>query len=192
MKHFHLVQHRRNLLRGILGLVFGGVMLFVPGITAKLILICLGAIFLLIGLSGLVITSKKMSTPFRSFLHTESFISMLIGLLLVLFPVQLTELFSIIVGIGFLLMGIRQMVSYFQTAKYMAPSKIYLVTAILVFGIGLYLLLIPTALMRGVVFIVGLVLMVYGINELLLYFQVNRTYKKRANRNIDDVDFEEL
>jgi len=192
MKNFHLIQHRRNLIRGIVFVLFGGIMLFVPGITARLILTFLGTIFLLIGLSGIFFNSRKVSVPFRSFLHTESYISILIGLLLVIFPLQLTQLFSLIVGIGFLLMGIRQTVSYFQMGKYARASKIYIISALIVLLIGLYLLIFPRVLVTGLVWIIGAVMVVYGVNELLFFFQVDRNYKKASKGNIEDAKFEEL
>ncbi|QZE15511.1 DUF308 domain-containing protein [Halosquirtibacter laminarini] len=192
MKHFHFIQHKRNLIRGILGVLLGAVMLFVPGITAKVILILIGSLFLVIGLSGLLFNTKKISLPFRNLLRTESYISVLIGLVLVVFPIQLTEILSFIVGLGLLLLCIRQGLNYFQTMQYFNPSKLYLISAIVELIIAVILLFFPKLLVSIIVWVVGCILVLYGANQIGLYIQMKRKYNGASSKDIEDVDFKEL
>ena len=109
-----------DLVMGLTALVFGLFLFFRPQFPDSFLPFALGIGIMLNGFVKLqyAFSMKKHHSPNWKWLFISSIVFILLGLMLVLFPIQLNNLLTILIGVTFILAGISDIVSYFQVKAF--------------------------------------------------------------------------
>jgi len=157
------------LVNGLLAILFGGFSLFATEALLLSIsmyfglLILIGGVLLLIGAYD-----KQRKQKNYSLMLTEGFISVLLGILIMVFPGQTLKLFFIFIGIWSLLLGLFKIYVAIALRKMVEYRYMLILGGILLFAIGLVLLLDPGYVAGMILKIVGAIFVILGM--LLVYF----------------------
>ncbi|RLD34152.1 MAG: hypothetical protein DRI83_08410 [Bacteroidetes bacterium] len=154
---------------GLLAILFGALALFATeafmlGISMYFgLLVLIGGILLLIGAYD-----KQRKQKGYSMMLTEAIISVILGILIMVFPGPTLKLFFIFIGIWALLLGLFKIYVAIALRKMMEFRYMFFLGGLLLFAIGLVLLLDPAYVAGFVLKAVGVIFIVIGI--LLVYF----------------------
>lgn len=156
-------------LNGVLAIVFGGLALFA---TEELIislskffglLVLIGGILLLLG----AFDQKRKQKNYTLMLF-EGAISVIIGGLIMIFPMQTVRLFLIFIGLWSMLLGLFKIYVSIVMRKILDYNFILALGGILLFAIGLVLLLDPDYIAGFLMKVLGAIFVLIGI--ILIYF----------------------
>jgi uncharacterized membrane protein HdeD (DUF308 family) len=156
-------------LNGLLAILFGALSLFATEPMLLSIsmyfglLVLIGGILLMIGA-----WDRQRKQRDYSLMLTEGIVSMILGILIMVFPGQTLRLFFIFIGIWALLMGLFKI--YVAIVLYsMREYRIMLLLGgVLLFAVGLLLLLDPQFVAGIILKVVGAIFILLGM--LLVYF----------------------
>jgi len=157
------------LVNGLLAILFGGLAVFATEALLLSIsmyfglLILIGGVLLLIGAYD-----KQRKQANYSLMFTEGVISVLLGILIMVFPGQTLKLFFVFIGIWALLLGLFKIYVAIVLRKMKEFRWLLVIGGIVLFGIGLLLLLDPNYVAGTVLKIVGAIFIILGM--LLVYF----------------------
>jgi len=147
---------------GVIAILFGALSLFAT--EALLIsismyfglLILIGGVLLLLGAFDMKRREKNYSM-----MLTESIVTIVIGLLIMIFPGESLRLFLIFIGIWALLLGIFKIYIAITFGKMLEYRFLLIIGGIILFAIGLILLLNPS-------YVAGFILQVFGAIFIIL------------------------
>ncbi|NQT78179.1 MAG: DUF308 domain-containing protein [Bacteroidetes bacterium] len=154
---------------GILAVLFGGLALFATETMLLSIsmyfglLVLVGGVLLLLG----AFDQRKKKKNY-SLMFTEGLISIVLGILIMIYPNQTLKLFLIFIGVWALLLGIFKIYIAIAMGKIMEYRYVMIIGGILLIGISFMLLLNPAYVAGLVLQIVGAIFVVLGI--MLIYF----------------------
>ena len=154
---------------GILAVLFGGLALFATEAMLLSIsmyfglLILVGGVILLLG----AFDQKKKKKNY-SLILTEGLISIILGILIMIYPGQTLRLFLIFIGVWALLLGIFKIYIAITMRKIIEFRYIMISGGVLLLGIGFLLLLNPAFVAGFVLQVVGAIFVILGI--ILIYF----------------------
>jgi len=192
MKIFFLPSPQNSLIRGILTFIIGVLFLSLPGLTLKSVIMTIGAIILASGIINLLLSllkSKRGNSIGSSF---QGFFNVLLGILFLLSPMTIVEIFGFFFGIIFLLLGLMQFFGAIGTISKSLWSLIYLIfSMLLIFG-GVFLLVHPIKSAENILIFFGAILLIYGILEIIKAWQIRKIPKGTNEGNIIDTTFEEV
>lgn len=190
MIHFTSVNPNRLLIRGILAACVGIVIIAIPGFTMKTFMQFMGLFLLADGLIAFLIdyfTPKQQST----FLLVPRGISkMIVGLVLIVFPSILLNVFVFVIGILLLLAGTSQLMSQLGTRgrlKFSLPMLIFSLVSLLA---GATLLFNPFESARFIMVFFGVVTFIYGMGEVFWSFKIRKLKPMQQNEHPHVVDAE--
>lgn len=154
---------------GILAVLFGGLALF----ATETILLSISMYFGLLVLVGGVLLllgafDQRKKKKNYSLMLTEGLISIVLGILIMIYPNQTLKLFLIFIGVWALLLGIFKIYIAIAMGKIMEYRYIMIIGGILLIGISFMLLLNPAYVAGLVLQVVGAIFVVLGI--MLIYF----------------------
>jgi uncharacterized membrane protein HdeD (DUF308 family) len=154
---------------GILAVLFGGLALF----ATETMLLSISMYFGLLVLVGGVILllgafDQKQKKKNYSLLLTEGLISIILGILIMIYPGQTLKLFLIFIGVWALLLGIFKIYIAIAMRKIIEFWYLIIGGGLLLLGIGFLLLLDPAYVAGFVLQVVGAIFVILGI--MLIYF----------------------
>ena len=157
------------LVNGLLAILFGALALFATEALMLSISVYFGLLILIGGIL-LLIGAYDKSRKQKSFamMLTEGAISVLLGILIMIFPGQTLKLFFIFIGIWSLLLGFFKIYIGIVLRKQAGFQSLFIVGGILLFAIGLLLLLNPDFVAGIMLKAVGAIFVVLGM--LLVYY----------------------
>ncbi len=154
---------------GVLAVLFGGLALF----ATEAMLLSISMYFGLLVLVGGVILllgafNQKQKKKNYSLMLTEGLISIILGILIMIFPGQTLKLFLIFIGVWALLLGIFKIYIAIAMRKIIEFWYLIIGGGLLLLGIGFLLLLDPAYVAGFVLQVVGAIFVILGI--MLIYF----------------------
>lgn len=157
------------LINGLLAIFFGALALFATEALMLSIsmyfglLVLIGGILLLLGA-----WDRQRKQGNYSMMLTEGIVSVVLGILIMIFPGQTVKLFFIFIGIWALLLGLFK-IYLAVVLKGMSNYRLmFIFGGILLFVIGLVMLLDPAYVAGLILQIIGVVFVILGM--LLVYF----------------------
>ena len=153
--------------------IVGTVLIVNPGGTIKTVAYTLGTIFIMIGISKVIRYARnKGECDFFHFDITFGIISIIIGLVTIIYIKQIGTIFRIIIGIWIIHSAIMRL----NTAMILKEinSRMWISSlslAILMFACGLYILFTPNAILVTI----GIIILVYSILDIMenIIFLIN-------------------
>ena len=104
-------SHQKTLIRGILSLALGILCIAVPGITINTVIVIIGAVLIISGLTSLWIMRKNLQNPINNIVSSQGWATIVFGLVLALFPSVFVSIFVVLFGLGLILIGASQLIS---------------------------------------------------------------------------------
>ncbi|MEE4257718.1 MAG: DUF308 domain-containing protein [Bacteroidales bacterium] len=157
------------LVNGLLAILFGGLSLFATEALMLSIsmyfglLILIGGILLLFGA-----WDKQRKQRGYSMMLTEGIISIVLGILIMIFPGQTLKLFFIFIGIWALLLGLFKIYVGILLKGMDSYRNIFILGGIVLFVIGLVMLLDPAYIAGLILQVIGVIFVIIGM--MLVYF----------------------
>jgi uncharacterized membrane protein HdeD (DUF308 family) len=181
-----------SIFRGIVALITGGVLAFVPGLTMKTVVIIIGVSILLGGLLTLAQSYMKKSSGLHGFWAAQGIFNLAIGLVLILAPGMMVNFFIVVIGIILLVLGLLQLIGAIgAVAKYGLIWFFFLNAFIMIAG-GILMLNNPFKTGEAILKVLGIILMLYGFSELFSAWRISRKPKTYNGKPIEDVKYEEV
>jgi uncharacterized membrane protein HdeD (DUF308 family) len=168
------------LVRGILALILGLLMLFVPPIiTLEILIIFLGAYFLVDGIFSIIaVISGK--TPHRWALLIEGIFSIIFGIIVFVWPGITAFVFLIVIAIWAVITGIAEIVYAASHWKSGSGKWLLLITGIISIILGGIILAQPAAGLLALVVFIEAYLIIFGIMLIVISFWVKNLPKAAA------------
>lgn len=155
-------------------IIFGIIALVNPEITLKAIVQFFGILLLIAGIFFVVITKSKFG-EISDFWFYEGLANIMIGLIFIVFPSFVVNLFVIILGIIALILGIINLNFIIKNKPYFFWLSI--LRNIILVAFGLLFILVPFKGAAVIINVIGLVALFYGIiTSIAAYkaFQLNK------------------
>lgn len=156
---------------GLLAILFGGLAIFATETMLLSIsmyfglLVLIGGVLLLLGA-----LDQKRKQKSYSVMLTEGIISVILGILIMIYPGQTLRLFLIFIGAWAVLLGLFKIYITIMIGKALEFRYILIFGGLILIGIGLLLLLDPNYVAGFVLKVVGGVFVILGI--ILVYFSL--------------------
>jgi uncharacterized membrane protein HdeD (DUF308 family) len=183
------VQSLQHLIRGLVILIAGLFLLFMPGVTMQSALMVIGAMMLISGLITLIVSNKTIQI--RGFYSLQGIFNMLIGLTFLFAPGAMLKIFVTFFGIILLFLGAIQVIGALAVFSWRRWSFFYFLFALLMLAGGLLLLYYPFKSMETIVSFIGLLLVFYGASQLIpVRSRKNKDYYNGSP--VEDIPHEEL
>ena len=154
---------------GLLAVIFGGLAVFASEDLMKTIstfiglLILVGGLLLLLGAYDL----RRKHHDYALML-TEGVIATVVGILIMIFPLQTINIFIIFIGVWALFMGLLQIYLAIIMRKVLSNIYVLIIGGLILCGIGIVMLINPEIVAGYVMTVLGIVLIVLGM--LLVYY----------------------
>lgn len=182
--YFYALQPlwRSALLKGLLLIVLGLCLLLKPWFTLKILLILVGAYWLIDGLSLLLVSFKldhrikleQTDRNLQSMLKVRSILGIIGGLLLLTMPLLVAATASIVVfyllGFFALINGFTDAMAYIALSRQNSRDPSLLVSAALSIVFALVLLFAPIGFSRFISIVLGLVALAFGLQLVYLSY----------------------
>ena len=174
MKHHLITSSHGSLIRGIIALIIGGLAVFMPDITLRSFVICIGILILISGIVSLVFSIRSEEKSSKNILMAEAVFNLIFGLLFVLLPTTMVNIFVIAMGVGFLLIGIIQLISTLSIRREYGWSWIYFAISMLMIIAGIILFANPFAGAEALLIFIGIFLLIYGVSEVYMAWKLSK------------------
>ncbi len=178
--------------RGILTLITGGVLTFVPGLTMKTVVMIVGFSVLFSGILTFLLSFRKSTAGAQGFWVVQGLFNIAVGLVLILIPDAVVNIFIVIIGIILLIFGILQLIGAIGAISRQGMPWFLFVSAFIMMGGGLFMLSNPFKSAEAILTVLGIILMLYGASELFGAWKVSRRPKTFQGQPVEDVKYEEL
>lgn len=164
------------LVRGVLALVFGLVMVFMPGAAAAALSIVIGIWLVLDGVTGCVIAGRRKSTGRRWGMPLlGGVVAILAGLALVVFPYALAVVGGVavlwILAIGLAVRGLLEITDR-RSGKW--GSFLGLINVVVAIVLAVVMFVNPLVALGALVLVVGIYGVVFGLTTIISAFRVRR------------------
>lgn len=108
-------------------------------------------------------TKNKQAIPFGN--NVLAFLYVVIGLILLIKPMELTRIFCLFIGIAALLYGVVRLFSYYRRTKFDYPAafQIDLILGVVLLVIGILSLIKPEIILSILPFVLGIILLLDSI-----------------------------
>ena len=190
MAKFEL-RSSNSLIRGIITLLTGGLLVFLPGLTMQTAIIVIGAMMLSSGLVAMLFTHRVRSGTGVQIFSFQGIINIIIGLAFILAPTAMLKFFVTFFGIILLMIGFIQLMGALAVFSWRGWSVAYLLFAFLMLAGGFLLLYNPFESMETILSFIGILLMFYGISQIMSQ-KVKPRKQFHNGSDIEDVPYEEV
>jgi uncharacterized membrane protein HdeD (DUF308 family) len=163
-----------SLLRGIIALIIGGLAVFMPDITLRSFVICIGILILISGLVSLVFSARSREKFTKNILMADAVFNLIFGLLFIALPDTMVKIFVIAMGIGFLLIGIIQLIGTLSIRRDYGWSWIYFAISMLMIIAGIVLFTNPFTSAETILIFIGIFLLIYGVSEVYMAWKLSK------------------
>ena len=157
---------------GLIALTFGILSIAVPEFTLKTIILSIGIIIGLSGLTTLII--KLIHKSKKRFMQILCIIGsifiLLFGIALTIYPTKFIEIFIIVLGVAIILGGISQLVLSLSYTPLTNTAKVFLAFSILMIIAGTIMALNPFNAIKGITIFFGIVMTVFGLLNVMMSF----------------------
>ncbi len=158
-----------NIWKSVLAIVLGLILVVWPYMAVTSAVVIIGIMLLIYGIVAFVLRSKRRSeTEAARGISTDAIISLIIGLLLIIFPGFFAGILMIVLGIILIIIGIGQLTSLSRSKKngYTVSGSRYIIPVLLLLA-GIVMLFNPFGTARAVFIFFGIAMLVYGVFSLL-------------------------
>lgn len=183
--------------RAILALIMGIVLIIWPDTAVRTIVIVIGTVIMLLGALSMIFSKEPNDGQSRSLLSINGIVSLIFGLVLILFPTFFVGIIMFLFGAILLIVGvsgIAGLISAKRTAQ--VPWSLF-IGPLVTTGCGVVMFFNPFSTIEWVFIFFGISLLLYAISELFSTVKIGKIYRDMAAKGeseklIEDVEYEEV
>ena len=193
MIRFKSANPNRLIIRGIVSILVGGVIIVVPDLSINMVMQVLGALLVFDGLVALSINYfGKNKSAFL--IVPRGTTNLFIGVILLIFPSLLVNMFVFVIGLILVLAGFSQLTNLFSGRRLVGFSWLLTIISVIALGAGIVLLTKPFESAEAILTLFGIVIAIYGIGEVVWSVKIRKAQKAYPNKDpeIVDADYEEI
>lgn len=183
------IQTFQHVARGLLTFLTGFFLLIKPGLGVQTALMVVGALLVINGLITFLTSNKGIKI--KGFVSLQGMFNIVAGMLFMFAPAAMLKMFIVFFGIILLMIGSVQLISALAAFSWRIWSLIYLFFAFLMFSGGLVLLYNPFKSLETIVSFIGVLLIFYGISQMMSVKIKKRTDYYRGSP-VEDIPHEEI
>ncbi|MCK9448575.1 MAG: DUF308 domain-containing protein [Bacteroidales bacterium] len=159
------------LFHGLLAVIYGLIVLFVPAETLQALGWYSGLVILLSGILVLLVTGNRISKklPFL-WLLIQGLLYVTAGILIMVYTQSAIELFVSTMGILALVVGIMQLIVLVNLKQAFRPKNLILFNALVTLGFGVLMLFNPFRFAQAIIVLSGILALFFGI--ILIWFSI--------------------
>lgn len=161
-----------------------------PYDTLNSIVVMIGCFVLLAGLGSAVAAYRSTTSFFSSLTGTSSIVSIVFGVLCIVRPWFFIDIMIFVIGVILSLVGLIQVLSVRKISQDFKRSILYYPGSFATLLAGLFLVFFPQQAISIVGVVLGVVLLVYAINEAGISLHLRK--RKKHEQSIEEVSFEEI
>lgn len=192
MRIFFRPSPQNTLIRGLLTILIGVLILSLPGLTLKTVVMYIGAMIIASGLFSLLFSYRKNKQRNSFTSAFQGFFNIALGLLFVLSPMIIVQVFGFFFGLILLLLGGLQFFGAIGTLTKSIWSWVFLAFSILLISGGFFLLVRPVESAENILTFFGAVMLVYGVLEMIMAWRLKKMPRQPGPGNTMDTTYEEL
>nr|MBP8978666.1 DUF308 domain-containing protein [Bacteroidales bacterium] len=177
MKNRSFTSSRSALIRGLIAILIGGLAVFIPGLTLEGIIFSAGLCVLIGGLVSLIFALREKNLGAKNILLLQTVFNLIIGILFIAMPQNIVKFFVIILGIGLLFLGAFQLMVGLSVRSRYGWSWFYFSISLIVIVAGIIMLYDPFKSAQALLIFLGVLLMLYGISELVMAWHLRKELK---------------
>jgi uncharacterized membrane protein HdeD (DUF308 family) len=169
------------IIRGVLGIFFGLIALFAPIATALVLAIVIGVYAIVDGVFDIIEAIRHRGSSSMVFRIVLGAVSILFGIVVLVWPGMSLEILVILVGIWAIVIGILQIVS--SVGHRAVPNSGWvwgIIGGVLAIMFGLLVIIWPGTGLVSIIVIIGIWAIVWGIVFIVLGIQLRKA--ARANQ----------
>lgn len=189
--------------RSIIAVIAGLILVIWPDVAIKTIVTVIGSLLIAVGVISVILSNLgKYKEEKPSLMALNGVVDIAFGLVLVIFPAFFASLIWFLFGLVLLLFGAGGIISLVQSQKYLRHSAALYISPVLTTIAGIVVFFNPFSTMEWLFIFFGIMLLLYGLNELIAAIIIRMRIKKELKdeqssplNNSDiakDVDFEEV
>ena len=168
-------------MRGIVAILFGLIVLAWPGITFRALLLVFGISAIAAGVFAILGGLRAEETRRRWLQLAEGVVAALAGIVALAWPRGITaRALLYLIAAWAIVTGIMEMAGALRTRLASMPEWVLLVSGVISVVFGILLLVWPRLGLLGLVWLIGIYAIVYGIIHLVLAFTGGPTRKAAA------------
>lgn len=162
-------------INGIIAITFGALILYdseavLVGISMYFgLIVLIGGLLLLMGAYD-----QRKKEGSHQMLFVEGIIMSVIGILIMVFPLQTLRIFLLLIGVWALLLGLLKIYIAISIGKRFRYSNVMVISGTLLSAVGLLLLINPTWTAGNLMNLVGVVFAVLGVMMIYFSFAIRR------------------
>lgn len=190
MTGFVISSSPNHIVRGILTIVTGCFLLFMPGLTMQTVMIMIGVMFLLSGIITMIISNVKRR-GMKGFWSFQGISNLAFGFAFVVAPNTMLKVFVFFLGLILLILGIIQLIGALGALSFSRWSWIFIIFALLTLAGGILLLVNPFKSVETILSFVGALFVIYGISEIFMSRKIRQRNPYR-DITVKDIPHEEV
>jgi uncharacterized membrane protein HdeD (DUF308 family) len=177
MKFSSLFNPTYGIIRSIIALLLGLAIVIWPNVAVDAFVRVLGAVMILIG--GVSLGINFLGKERLGFLFAFSgIISVVFGIVLLVFPDFFVNLLSYLFGILMLFFSIGEIATLLSAGKYTKVKFAFYVIPILLFLCGIFMIVNPMEAVKTVFIIFGLAMILYAFIEFVMSIKFRKVFKE--------------
>lgn len=190
-------------LRSITAIVIGVIMVSNPETSLIVVVKVLAAFLIASGIVSLIYGIINRQRGALSLMVTNAAVDIALGIVLFIFPKEVSGFMLIIIGILVLVFGITQIIILISAARVVSSGFAVFILPILCVAGGILLLVRPFSSLNALVLLGGIAVLVYGVSEFVATWKINRAMKaydtaiqdrqgETGPGDVKDVDYEKV
>ncbi len=162
---------------GLIAVLFGALVIFVPGATLLTVVTYLGIVVLILGLAMLVgvILNIKNHLSYATDL-IETIILLVIGFFLTFYSKDSLEVFVIIVGSWAIFLAILQFIFAFKVTSELKSKNTLIISSVISLIFGILLFTNPFKAAEALVVIAGIISLIIGVILIILALKMKNFF----------------
>lgn len=167
-------RYRPSLLQAIITIAIGLILTFWSEFVLEYMVVFIGASIIVLSCVSLIshYDFKRKNPDIRKMFPVESFVSLLFGVVLMLFPVFFMSILMALLGIALVAGGASQIYAFIQInrAGGQISGAVYFIPALILLT-GVMIIINPFAFANAIIILIfGITTLVYGVTNLVRYF----------------------
>ena len=183
-------SYRSHIYRSVIAFLAGVVVLFMPYDALNSVVVMIGVFVLLAGLGSAVAAYRSSTSFFAGLSGTSSLVSIVLGIFCISRPELFVDIMLFVIGLVLSFVGLLQVISVRQISRDFKRSAFYYPGGIATLLAGLFLIFFPKSAVDIIGLVLGLVLIVYALNEAGISFRLHNINKEE--RKVEDIAYEEI
>ena len=193
MISFKATNPNRLLVRGIISIIIGITVIVAPGLSLATVMQVLGALMVVDGIIALLVNyyGKNKST---FLIVPRGTTNLFIGIILLIFPSLLINVFVFVIGLLLVLAGFSQLTNIIGGRSTLGFSWGLTIISLVALIAGIVLLTKPFESAEAILTFFGVIVSIYGIGEVIWSVKIRKVQKQNSRKGTDviDTDYEEI